>query len=280
MKKRNVLLPWSIALMVMAASILSISNSAYAYGVDSWGFDLSSYGGGTYTNVDRLSVDGTAVVTQFLGTNTTIDVGDTFTESGYLGIAQGYYEPGNFVDQFSLDAGGNHVYIYADGLKGKVTSVSATGYEYAFDLGVGSISMVVDDNLDYTDGVSGTLATFSLVYPSNGTNVGFLGGSGPNGTTDLTGAFLTAASGVFTWNGLDFSSLPPGVVAFGLLNTNNNIPNTPTQGVDPTTGEAYIQAGVHSGGQFGVDVVPEPASLLLLGIGIIGVLGIRKKIKI
>ncbi len=256
----------TIMLALVMASTLSVAQ-ATTLPVNGWGLDLSSIGGGTYLNVDRLTVGGVATVMQDLP----IAVGSAFTESGSLGVIQGYVEPGTFGTQFTLDTGGYNLYFQANGLAGTITDVTAIGYTYTFTPGVGSISLVADTNFDFGDGVYETLATFGVLAPSAGTNVGFLGGLGPNGTTSLTGEFLSANAGIFTYNGLDFGSLPAGYVAFGLMNTNNTIVELDTSG-NP------IIAQINSDGQFGVSVVPEPSTFLLLGAGLLGLgFTIRRK---
>lgn len=248
-------------LVMLSVFLLGTIATAYAVPVpaNGWGFDLSSIGGGTYTDVDRLTVGGTATVEQQLP----IEVGASFTENGSLGVIQGYYEPGDFGDSVVLDTGGYNLYFQAVDLQGTVTSLLPDGYVYTFTPGAGSVSLVADMDFDFGNGVFDTLATFEIAAPSAGTNVGFLGGLGPNGTTSLTGLFTDANAGVFTYNGIDFNNLPAGYTSFGLTNTNNTI-------TDLNPGEEFVVAQINSDGQFGVAVVPEPSTFLLLGGGLLG----------
>ncbi|MBJ6723663.1 PEP-CTERM sorting domain-containing protein [Geomesophilobacter sediminis] len=261
MKKRIVAL--------LAGLLLCGASSAMANVIlDSWQMDLSAYGGGTYTNIDRLTIDGNGQVFQTLP----LALGASFTETAVLGVVKGIHEPGNSIsNQFNINLGPSNQFLYfqASGLQGKVTGFDATGFTYSFTPGVGSIELILDN-----DGTAGTaddnvLATFSVVAPSGGHDNGNLGGAGETGTTNLTARFDSVVAGLFhTSTNLDFASLSG--LTLGLVNTNNLI-----TGVTPTAGGVNLE--VASSGQVNMAVVPEPSTMLLLGAGFMGLAIFKKR---
>jgi len=253
-KRRNTMKKKILALLT-GCLVLASAGLAMA---DPFDFSLAAYGGGSYTNVDYLVTTGASTVMQ----NLPIAVGAAFTETGTLGIVQGILEPGP-PSSVILNTNNDTLYLYANGLAGTITSVTATGFTYGFTSGVGTISLLLGPTADYNpaDKIA-TLATFSLIAPSNGTNDGTSGGIGPNGTTNLTALFDTVQSGVFsTIAGADFSTLIG--LAIGLNNTDDVITASSVSGGVET-------ATVQNSGQFGVTVVPEPGTFALLGIGFLG----------
>jgi len=243
-------------ILALLAGCLVLASAGMAM-ADPFDFNLSSIGGGSYTNVDYLVTTGASTVVQ----NLPIAVGAAFTETGTLGIVQGFTVPGPPGNSIILNTGGLDLYLYATGLQGTVTSVTGGGFTYAFTPGVGTIKLLAGP--DFTPGdATATLATFSLVAPSNGTNDGTSGGIGPNGTTNLTALFTSVESGVFsTTGGTDFASL--GGLAIGLNNTDDVITSSTVSGGTDT-------AIVQNSGQFAVTVVPEPGTFALLGLGFLG----------
>lgn len=266
--------------------------SANAYSIeDSWNLNLSGVltGLGNYTNIDRIDVSGSSYVNQSYGADGVFSDNDTFTEYSQLNQVLYYTEPGAPGDLmlFSGISGANYnMYLYATGLTGYATNVSATDptdlntyqFNYVFNPNVGIISMYIDDNLDPLDGVSETLSTFNLAFGAGIGNPGFLGGASPNGTTNITSEFVSPMAGVFsTGSGIDFASFPA-EWALGLLNTNNQVAGLIEYVGTTPTGLAGFNAVINSAGQMNVAVIPEPATMLLLGSGLLGlaVLG-RKK---
>lgn len=272
-----------IAVMLVLPFLLIGSNSSAYVIEDNWTLDLSSLGLGTYSNIDRIDVTGSSNVSQSFGTDGLFNNGDTFSEYSQLNQLNYYTEPGAPADVNVFSLNGNHMYIYATGLTGYATNVSATDplnlatyqFDYVFNPHVGTIRMYIDNDFDPTNGGT-VLTTFDLLFGAGIGNPGFLGGATPNGTTNITSEFINPLSGVFlTDTGLDFALLPPGMTALGLLNTNNQVAQL-TVNTGPT-GVTGFNAVINSAGQMNVSV-PEPATMLLLGSGLLGlaVLG-RKK---
>lgn len=288
-----------IEALAVAGALTLGSGSASALVVqDSWQLDLSALGWGTTTGIGHLNLSGgTGTVTQQLGANGLPDVGETFTEFGSIfsisSTANNTVGQGDFgaSSAFTSFASGLAVSGFArpdlevvfTGLTGTLSSVSGTGaVSYAFDAGVGSISIrarLVDSIFNtaltgYTD-----LVSFMLVSPSGGSLGNFLGGGVPNGQTDALGVMVVDPYGIFkdsAGNTLISSLVNP---LIGVLHTDNKLvsPAPSVVTCDNNGVNCYTVLTVASDGSFDIARIPEPGTLALLGISLLGFVGARRK---
>ena len=226
---------------------------------DAFTLDLTDFGGGTYTT----SAIGYQGVIDGIQTAPNV-VGSTFTQTGYLGFFTVKNLSG--VGSTPINAGGYNLYLYAQGLTGTIVAQESISDYYTYNSGVGAISIVLDTDWDFTNGVDATLATLSLTSPSGGTSQNFVvGGTNTNSAYSLSAIFTSALDGVFSDLGYDYANLPTGYTAIASAYGNGQF--TDISFLSNTNEFAFT---TESGGQFTSTVVPEPSTMMLLGLGMFG----------
>lgn len=265
---------------------------------DSWKLDFTGLGWNSVTsNIGHLNLSGgTGTVTQQLGVNGLPDIGEAFTEFGAIysltvtqnnAIGMGDSGSSAAFTAFLYDSS-NFIFARPDleivytGLTGKLTSVDGSGaVTYAFDPGVGAITVrarLVDALASGVVALTGytDVATFSLVNPSGGSLGNFLGGNVPNGTTDALSIEVGDPYGIFkdsAGNTLLSTALDP---LFGILHTDNKLIGQSSVTCDEETEECAAVFQVRSDGSFDIARIPEPGTVALLGIAILGLASVRR----
>ena len=181
-----------------------------------WNLNLSVDNGATFkdladiTHINQMGIDGsvsTSTITQhFVGGS---PLGQAFTDTGTLRLATvGLFPSGgaDVADYLTSGSGGTGVlakrlYFTFTGLTGTFfANASCTTGCVKFNAGVGTVNLWLDSDtdLDPTTGTSLSIASFTVLDPSKGSNLNFFGGAGPTGVIDVTLGLLTANPFLYT----------------------------------------------------------------------------------
>ena len=262
----------------LALTVLAMPGMAQAANIYGWTLDLSSYGGNTFTDIDQLSVYGFGDIEQSYGGNGVLSSGDPFNASSILfNVA---YTDGSGAYHNNPDwGGGQELFFASDNLAGIVTNVDPITGNFNYEYQSGDISLYFGDSNDIAG--STELANMSLSWGLGNSTSQNNGGAALSGPTDMGIQFLTQvlANGLIWFDINDYPELGdnyPWLDTFFTFDLNNNL-NT---SVNPLVlGPDGFTATVTTGGDITLVATPEPSTFLILGFGLLGLVGFRRKFK-
>lgn len=260
----------TITAIALAGAMTLGAQSAQAVALDGWNLNLSVAEGingltglSDITNIDQFTITGESTVVQNFANFS--PVGQSFVDSGFLQFTT--FNTESSALQIPIDPSlGNAQALYLS--FSNLTGVFNADGSITFDAGAGTIDLILDQDGDLNPATNGTsIAQYQIVDPSGGSDVDFFGGLNPTGTIDVTLEQIGGIPGLFTdQNGNDLD-LP---FVFQLVNVNAQQENPPVLNLDGNGDGTAIVDPISNSGQFNISIVPEPGTLGIFGVGLLG----------
>ncbi len=262
------------AALVGSTAIVSVPAQAGYEILDAWQVNLLG-GTANNNNIGHLAaVGGVSNITQEVNADGSVFVGAKFTNFG--GIVQVSIIKENVPGSGDFTPPGDPVppldpqmRISFDNLSGKVVSVGPTGgIDFEYDPGVGNVFFQEWDGTGWN-----TVADLAIMAPAGGDVNGFVGTSDISGSSNITLALLSETYSELFQDASGKNLLPGGIIF--ALDTTNKAPQgafAPVAVACGTfdTGWCASTTLTMEGSLNALAQVPEPATLALLALGILG----------
>jgi hypothetical protein len=297
---------------VITALFLSLFLVGSAYAMP-WSWDLSGLStGGIEAKVSGISGWSTTInfaekigvenggtydytrIVQNLGSDNVLNNGDTFSELGFLGQVS---IDGNAILFRDVDDNDKEYYSYYkfSGLTGSInnysdggdglTTISSAGsiandtFNLTFDPNVGTIEFWIDDDQNTTNGGFAKLADFTLLQGEGTAPEFVIFEAEAEGQFGMKIGFTDVLDGVWSFAGGTFEDwlalYGPSSIMMNSLNLGATLKAIDT--ADGGDGNHSFLLDVENIGAFGASAVPEPATMVLFGIGLLGLAGVTRK---
>lgn len=263
---------------LIAGLLLACATSAVAIPLSNWNLNLGALGGSNTTGITDVTLNGFSQLDQTIVGNSAID--NSFTFSGSLGWVQ--YQPygGGAPASFGLPGGYSDLFFRFSGLTGTLDAFGNA----TFVPGGGSIGLYLDNGGSLIPSVGAlTLATFDLGPGSSAEDIAYYDGFSIAPFFTLDFRLVSALAGLFTDDqgnpilpGADFTAIVDGLLDLNFPDNPSAVPSGDGTSVNILVNAGYIGAVNVQGGPV-ANPIPEPGSLLLIALGLMGVVGLRSQ---
>jgi hypothetical protein len=277
-----------IMYFALALTVLAMPGMAQAETIHGWTLDLSGVTVAGYDDLDStdvwndlsiLSISGSGTIyQQITGGGPLPEAGNTFLAESLV-YTVGTTNSANHYTPFNL-SNGLQLALYSDDLMGYVESVDPVESTFTYLYTSGTVTLGLYDSA--TETMVKDLAALTLDWGFGEAATNDEGGLIDQGDTAMSIQFITAAlfEGLISFNPADYPGLAdayPWLSTYWVIDFDNGIlGNTITPNGD---GTATLTAQIDTKGRISLVATPEPSTFLILGFGLLGLVGFRKKFK-